>query len=89
MGLDLDLPRQVKDGIRQLRGVLTRLEAKQQALIFGHALPMPLVIHTREYGSAESYESLSRLPARARKKGADGKMETPDEQLDREVSELF
>ena len=76
-------------GSRQLRGVLTRLEAKQQALIFGHALPMPLVIHTREYGSAESYESLTRLPGRTRKLGSDGQMETADEQLDREISELF
>ena len=50
---------------------------------------MPLVIHTREYGSAESYESLSRLPGRTRKKRDDGQMETADEQLDREISEIF
>ena len=86
---DIDAVLQGTPGSRQLRGVLTRLEGKQQALIFGHALPMPLVIHTREYGSAESYESLSRLPGRTRKLGSDGQMETPDEQLDREISELF
>ena len=86
---DIDAVLQGTSGSRQLRGVLTRLEAKQQALIFGHALPMPLVIHTREYGSAESYESLSRLPGRTRKKGDDGQMETADDQLDREISELF
>ncbi len=86
---DIDAVLQGTSGSRQLRGVLTRLEAKQQALIFGHALPMPLVIHTREYGSASSYESLSRLPGRTRHTGDDGEMETTEERLDREISELF
>ena len=45
-------------GSRKLRAVLARLESKQQALVFGHALPMPVVIKTREYGSAESYREL-------------------------------
>ena len=45
-------------GSRKLRAVLSRLESKQQALVFGHALPMPVVIKTREYGSAESYREL-------------------------------
>ena len=72
-------------GSRQLRTVLSRLEAKQQALIFGHAVPMPVVVCTREYGSAESYEQLSRGPATR----AFHTSETPDEQLEREISELF
>ena len=42
-------------GKHELRSVLARLESKQQALIFGHAVPMPVVIKTREYGSADSY----------------------------------
>jgi len=42
-------------GARELRTVLSRLESQQQALVFGHALPMPVVIRTREYGSEESY----------------------------------
>ncbi|MFC1962602.1 helicase HerA domain-containing protein [Chloroflexota bacterium] len=42
-------------GKSELKGVLAKLDAKQQALIFGHAVPMPVVIRTREYGSAESY----------------------------------
>jgi uncharacterized protein len=45
-------------GKNELRSVLARLEAKQQVLIFGHAVPMPVVVRTREYGSAESYKSL-------------------------------
>jgi uncharacterized protein len=36
-------------GASSLRGVLASLETKQQALILGHAVPMPVVIHTREY----------------------------------------
>ncbi|MBI4307200.1 MAG: ATP-binding protein [Chloroflexi bacterium] len=45
-------------GSRELRAVLAKLETKQQALIFGHAVPMPVVVKTREYGSAESYKLL-------------------------------
>jgi len=44
-------------GKSALRSVLSRLESRQQALIFGHAVPMPVVIQTREYGSLESYKS--------------------------------
>jgi DNA helicase HerA-like ATPase len=43
-------------GKSELKSVLSRLESRQQALIFGHAVPMPVVIRTREYGSAESYK---------------------------------
>ena len=42
-------------GKSALKSVLARLESKQQALIFGHAVPMPVVIRTREYGSPQSY----------------------------------
>jgi DNA helicase HerA-like ATPase len=45
-------------GKNELRSVLARLETKQQALIFGHAVPMPVVVRTREYGSSASYKSL-------------------------------
>ncbi|MFC1937828.1 helicase HerA domain-containing protein [Chloroflexota bacterium] len=45
-------------GKNELKSVLSRLESRQQALIFGHALPMPVVIRTREYGSAQSYREL-------------------------------
>ena len=45
-------------GNRKLRTVLARLESNRQALAFGHALPMPVVIQTREYGSAASYREL-------------------------------
>ncbi len=50
-------------GKGELKSVLTKLETKQQALIFGHAVPMPVVIRTREYGSAESYKELGFLEA--------------------------
>ena len=72
-------------GSRQLRTVLSRLEAKQQALIFGHAVPMPVVVRTREYGSAESYEQLSRGPVSTRFSG----VETSEEQREREIADLF
>jgi hypothetical protein len=46
-------------GKSELKSVLSKLESKQQALIFGHAVPMPIVIRTREYGSAESYKDFT------------------------------
>ncbi len=38
-------------GASGLREVLVRLDTKQQALIMGHAVPMPVVIQTRTYDS--------------------------------------
>jgi DNA helicase HerA-like ATPase len=37
-------------GTSTLREVLARLDTRQQALILGHAVPMPIVIRTRDYG---------------------------------------
>ncbi len=88
---DIDAVLQGASGSRQLRGVLARLEPKQQALIFGHALPMPLVVRTREYGSAESYASLSRTPGVPVQQGPvlPQSIETPEQRLEREIEELF
>ncbi len=47
-------------GKSELKSVLAKLAAKQQALIFGHAVPMPVTFQPREYGSADSYKGFSR-----------------------------
>ncbi len=39
-------------GAGALREVIARLDTKQQALIIGHAVPMPVVIQTRTYDTA-------------------------------------
>jgi DNA helicase HerA-like ATPase len=39
-------------GAGGLRSILASLESKQQALVLGHALPMPLVVRTRSYDDA-------------------------------------
>ncbi len=39
-------------GAAKLRAVLASLDTKQQALILGHAVPMPVVIRTRPYDEA-------------------------------------
>jgi hypothetical protein len=39
-------------GAGELRQVLARLDTRQQALILGHAVPMPVVVQTRPYGPA-------------------------------------
>ncbi|WP_051141461.1 helicase HerA domain-containing protein [Salisaeta longa] len=40
-----------------LRQVLASLDAKQQALVLGHAVPMPIVVKSRTYGT-DFYEAL-------------------------------
>ena len=45
-------------GARELRAVLARLEGRQQALVFGHAVPMPVVVRVRTYGP-EAYRELA------------------------------
>ncbi len=40
-------------GANSLRNVLASLETKQQALLFGHAVPMPVVVRTRNYDDAD------------------------------------
>ncbi len=42
-------------GASSLRGVLARLDTRQQAIILGHAVPMPVVIRTRDYGGKAGY----------------------------------
>jgi DNA helicase HerA-like ATPase len=37
-------------GAGELRQVLARLDSRQQALVLGHAVPMPVVVQTRLYG---------------------------------------
>lgn len=36
-------------GRSHLRGILASLETKQQCLVFGHAIPMPMTLRTRTY----------------------------------------
>ena len=75
-------------GSRQLRGILARLDPKQQALIFGHAVPMPVVIHTRDYGTSESYAQLTSRVSGVQDVDA-YPTETDKERLEREIDELF
>ncbi len=53
---DVDSVLSGASGKSELKSVLARLAAQRQALIFGHALPMPVAFQPREYGSAESYQ---------------------------------
>jgi hypothetical protein len=55
-----------------LREVLARLDTRQQALILGHAVPMPVVVKTRTYGTPDFYAAL----------GVAGE-DSPDEVLER------
>lgn len=54
-------------GAGQLREVLARLDTQQQALILGHAVPMPVVVKTRPYDES-FYASVGYLDDEAAKK---------------------
>ena len=58
-------------GKGELKAVLAKLDSRQQALIFGHAVPMPVVVKTRDYGTPESYKELGFREALERKKESD------------------
>ena len=47
------------NGANSLREVLARLDTKQQAIIMGHAVPMPVVVKTRDYDQA-FYDAVTR-----------------------------
>ena len=69
----------------QLRNVLSRLDSKQQALVFGHAVPMPVVVRPRDYDEA-FYADMGAVPG-ASVAGLPG--ETEAERMQREIDELF
>jgi uncharacterized protein len=48
---DIDAVLSGVSGKNELKNVLAKLSARQQALIFGHAVPMPVAFVPREYGS--------------------------------------
>jgi uncharacterized protein len=45
-------------GAQSLRGVLASLDSKQQALLLGHAVPMPVVVQSRTYDDSEFRRSM-------------------------------
>ncbi len=47
------------NGATSLRDVLSRLDTRQQAIIMGHAVPMPVVVKTRTYDQA-FYDAVTR-----------------------------
>lgn len=48
-------------GSTNLRSVLSKLDSKQQALVLGHAVPMPVVIQTRAYDDT-FYRQVGEVP---------------------------
>lgn len=56
------------NGASQLREVLARLDTKQQALILGHAVPMPVVVKTRSYDETLYAAIVPDAPVTAEKK---------------------
>ena len=77
----------------QLRGVLSRLDSKQQALVFGHAVPMPVVVRPRDYDEsfyADMAISGAPTTATAGIPSAVATLhETEAQRMQREIDELF
>ena len=69
----------------QLRNVLARLDSKQQALVFGHAVPMPVVVRPRDYDEAFYAD----MAVGAGVAGVAALGETEAERMQREINELF
>ena len=65
-------------GAAGLRQILASLDSKQQALLIGHAVPMPITVRTREYGpelfaAVRQRAGLAPAAASAREKEAQAK----------------
>jgi len=81
---------------RMLRNVLASLDTKQQALIIGHAVPMPVVIRVRNYDE-EFYREITRpvkpgLGARlkeSRNLDDDPEMSAPGREFEELMKELY
>ncbi len=52
---DIDAALSGTSGKTALRGIVAKLASKQQALIFGHALPMPVSFRPRDYNDSTFY----------------------------------
>jgi DNA helicase HerA-like ATPase len=52
-------------GASELRSVLARLDTRQQALILGHAVPMPVVVRTRDTTTPDYYASIGYVEGEA------------------------
>ncbi|MCS7012692.1 MAG: ATP-binding protein [Chloroherpetonaceae bacterium] len=56
-----------------MRNILASLDTRQQALILGHALPMPVVIRTRNY-DAEFYAAMGYKEGRAKHEAVESRI---------------
>ena len=75
---DVDAVTAGVSGARELRSVLSKLDSKQQSLIFGHSVPMPIVVRVRDYGTNESYKELGFREASEMRR-----------EMERDASDLF
>jgi len=69
-------------GAHDLRGVLASLDTKQQALLLGHAVPMPVVVKTREYDSEEFRKSMGSFRRSAEMSSSERKQALKDLQAE-------
>ena len=73
---DIDAVLAGVNGKNELKTVLARLAPKQQALIFGHAVPMPVAFRPKDWGTEESYKEFANGDATVK-------------QAEKDIKELF
>ena len=95
---DVDAVMAGASGSRELRSVLAGLRSRQQALFFGEAVPIPVAVQVREYGTDTSYSALmGRKPRRERREttpasataSANGAQDAPSVEDDEDDDPLF
>jgi DNA helicase HerA-like ATPase len=69
---DIDAVLTGVSGARELRGILASLDSKQQALVLGHAVPMPITIRTRTYDDEAFRKSMGGFGREIRAAGNGG-----------------
>ena len=62
---DVDAVMAGASGSRELRSVLAGLRSRQQSLFFGEAVPIPVAVQVRDYGTDTSYDALMRRRPRS------------------------
>ena len=75
---DIDAVLSGSEDKSELKMVLSRLETRQQTLVFGHSVPMPVVVEVEPYGSPDYYKKFGfRDTAESEK------------QINKDIEELF
>ncbi len=86
---DVDAVMAGASGSRELRSVLAGLRSRQQALFFGEAVPIPVAVQVRDYGTDTSYDALMRRRPRREAETVHAATPSPETSGDEDDDPLF